>query len=695
MTDSQAHREIQLLDYWKVIVRRKWIVLIFGLVVMLTTAVLTMRQKKEYLATTTLHLDLSPPRVVDFEETNGPMGPRMMDYQAFYNTQFQIINSRTVKQGAIDRLRAKGYTDWDGTGDPVAAFSGNLQVNPVKDTRLVQIGYIHTDPNKAAEIANTVAQVYIEENMNRKVQTSQAADEWLTRQAQSWREKKRVSDMRLLEYKQKNDLMSLEEKSNVFQKNLSEIYDAYNRARADRIGAETEYKTLQEYLNKGQYDALISYFSTDIIKSLKEQYNDIDRQYQSLSERYLPKFPQMVRLDNERKTLQKKLQEEIARLVKGKEAEYVLRKNKEESLQSELTRAKNEASEVESKMVDAEELMNESDRNERFFKQLDKRQAEVNLVELLRTSPIEVIDSAIPPVGHVRPNLTLNLTLALVVSLTGGIGLAFSVEYLDKTFKSPDEVERFLDTPLLGIFPIIEQIPGGPNRDTYVYHNPKSAVAECCRSIRTNIMLGTNGKPVHSLLVTSASPREGKSTLVVSLGITMALNNSRTLLVDTDLRRPRLHHVFNRGLETGLTSLINETAGYDKAIFPTEVPNLFILPSGPIPANPSEMLGSPRMETILRELGEQFDMIIFDSPPCIPVTDAVVLSTKTDGVIFVIKQDSTAKDVALEARRRLGEISDNLIGCIVNNIDMERDSYGYRYYYYYHYYGEDSGQGPV
>lgn len=688
MAETTSLKELPLLDYWRTLVRRKWIILLFTVLVTGTAGVTTLRQPKEYLATTVLHIDMAPPRVMDWDES-ATNQPRAMEYQAFYNTQYQIINSQTVKARTLEQLKAKGYKDWDEAADPIAAFSSGMQLSPIKDTRLVSVGYIHHDPAKAAEIANTIAEVYMSENIDRKLRTAKRSEQWLETQAQQWLEKKLESDKQLVKYRKDNDLLAIADKNSLVQKNLTNIWDLYTQARTGRLAAENEFKLVDGLFRKGDQDSLISYFSTSTLNSLKDQYNQVDRTYQSLSERYLPKHPRMLQLDSERASLAQKLQEEVRRLVKGKEAEYQLLKSKEDSLKTEFDQAKELAANVEEKLVTAQQLGNESETNQRFYNALNKRQVETDLVSLLKNSNIEIIDEARAPVYPARPNLSLNLLLALMVGLGGGVALAFGVEYLDKTFKSPEEVESYLGIPLLGLLPVLQTETDGLKRDTFVYRNPKSTIAECCRSIRTRIVLGNPDRQPHTLLVTSASPREGKSTIVVSLGITMAQSNQRTLLVDTDLRRPRLHHVFGLTLDKGLTSILEKHMPYEEAVSPTEVPNLFILPSGPIPSNPSELLGSPRMEQVLRELQERFDFIIFDSPPCIAVTDAVVLATKTDGVIFVIKQGSTTKEAAREAHRRLGNIGENLLGCIMNNVDIERDAYGYRYYYY-HYYGEET-----
>lgn len=687
MSEISSLKEIPLMDYWRIVVRRRWVVVLFATLLAGTTTINTLRQPREYQASTVVHIDMAPPRVVDWDDA-ATVQPRGLEYQAFYNTQYQIINSRGVKANAITRLRSKGYHEWDSDKDPVASFSRNLVVTPVKDTRLVSIAYIHTDPDKAAEIANTVADVYIDENINRKLRTAQRAEAWLAEQAGSYVVRKKKADEDLLKYREDNQLLA--ERWSQVLKNLTSLNDQLTVAHAERLAAENEYKMVSELYRKGDLDPLISYFSTNTINSLKEQYNAVDRQYVALSARYLPRYPTMLQLDEERQTLLKKLKEELTRLVRGKEAEYTLRKNKEAAIEAEYEAGRADAAEVEKRLVGAQTLQNESETIDRIFKQLNKRQAETDLVSLLKNSNIEIIDQAFPPVSPSRPNVTLNVVLGLVLGLVGGIALAFGLEYLDKTFKSPDEVEQYLGVKLLGVLPILQNESGSETRDTFVFRNPNSTIAECVRSMRTKLMIGSADMGLHTVLVTSASPREGKSTVVVSLAITMALANQRTLIVDTDLRRPRLHHVFGVPLGKGVTSILDGTTTYEESILPTDVPNLFFLPAGPIPPNPAELMGGNQMEQLLAELERRFDFIVMDSPPCIAVTDAVVLGHKIDGVIFVIKQESTTKEAAREALRRLSDIRERLLGCVINQVDIDRNTYGYKYYYYYHAYGEEN-----
>lgn len=687
MSEISSLKEIPLMDYWRIVVRRRWVVALFATLLAGTTTINTLRQPREYQASTVVHIDMAPPRVVDWDDA-ATVQPRGLEYQAFYNTQYQIISSRGVKANAITRLRSKGYHEWDSDKDPVAAFTRNLVITPVKDTRLVSIGYLHTDPNKAAEIANTVADVYIDENINRKLRTAQRAEAWLAEQADEYVLRKKKADEDLLKYREDNELLA--ERWAQVLKNLTSLNDQLTAAHAERMAAENEYKLVAELYRKGDLDPLISYFSTNTINSLKEQYNAVDRQYVALSARYLPRYPTMLQLDEERQTLLKKLKEELTRLVRGKEAEFTLRKTKEDAVAAEYAAGRTDAADVEKRLVGAQTLQNESETIDRIFKQLNKRQAETDLVSLLKNSNIEIIDQAFPPVSPSRPNVTLNVVLGVVIGLVGGVALAFGLEYLDKTFKSPDEVEQYLGVRLLGVLPILQNEEESQKRDTFVFRNPNSTIAECVRSMRTKLMIGNADLGLHTVLVTSASPREGKSTVVVSLAITMALANQKTLIVDTDLRRPRLHHVFGVPLGKGVTSILDGSSTYEESILPTEVPNLFFLPAGPIPPNPAELMGGSQMELLLAELERRFDFIVMDSPPCIAVTDAVVLGHKIDGVIFVIKQESTTKEAAREALRRLSDIRERLLGCVINQVDIDRNTYGYKYYYYYHAYGEEN-----
>jgi capsular exopolysaccharide synthesis family protein len=300
-------------------------------------------------------------------------------------------------------------------------------------------------------------------------------------------------------------------------------------------------------------------------------------------------------------------------------------------------------------------------------------------------SNVRPLDPALVPGAPVYPNLRKNIVVASMLSLLLGLGLVFLIVLFDRSIKSTQDATQATGAPLLGIIPAIEESELAEstdnNRDLYVHKNPGSRVAECCRSLRTNIMFSAADRSLKTIVVSSANPREGKTTTVIYLGTTLAQSGARVLLIDTDMRRPRLHESTGVSRQTGLTNLIVGDHKIEDVVKTTEIPNLFVLPCGPLPPNPAELLMTQRFQTLLRELGERYDRIILDSPPLGIVTDAVVLSKHTDGVILVAKAGKTLRDDLRRASRHIRAVDGTILGTILNAIVPDQRS-GYYYSYY-------------
>jgi len=329
-----------------------------------------------------------------------------------------------------------------------------------------------------------------------------------------------------------------------------------------------------------------------------------------------------------------------------------------------------------------------------------KRQKEVDVTGLLRTNNIRMLDSALVPKYPSRPNRAQNIALAALVGLLLGMAFVVGLEFFDTTVKSQDDVEGFLGLPLLGILPSIPNIAveatprdNTVQRDLYVSANPKSSISECARAIRTSLLFSSPDRPFKVLLVASCGPREGKSTCAVSIGITMAQSGNRVLLVDGDLRRPRLHRTFGAPSQHGLSTLILGEATPEEAIKSTGVDQLYLLPAGPVPPNPAELLQSARYQEVIRDLSERFDRIIIDSPPVGVVTDALVMSAKADGVVVVLRAGVTPKKAAARGRRTLLDVKAHVYGAVLNDVDLGSRVGQYYYYYRYGYYPSDKYPG--
>jgi capsular exopolysaccharide synthesis family protein len=365
----------------------------------------------------------------------------------------------------------------------------------------------------------------------------------------------------------------------------------------------------------------------------------------------------------------------------------------EENLVKLLQGAKSEAFEVNKKEMDYKRLFRDDENNARLYELVLKRLKDIDLSGLLKANNVYKLDAALVPGGPIKPRVSMNIMLGALLGLLGGLVLAFFLEYQDSTISTQEELERILQIGTLGLVPTIKAGEHAENvvRDQWVQSQPKSSVAECCRIIRTNLnFLGTE-RPLKTILVTSSGPQEGKTTSLVNVAITMAQGDKKVLLIDTDLRRPRLHRTFGVGNDVGVTSLIAEGGDVEAAIKPTNVPGLYLLPCGPIPPNPAELLHTERFKKILEDVQGKYDRVMLDSPPVGAVSDALVLSGLVDGVVVVLKAFQSDRALAKHTLRALRDVKAKILGGILNNVDLDKKQYGYYQGYYYgygKYYGE-------
>jgi polysaccharide biosynthesis transport protein len=310
-----------------------------------------------------------------------------------------------------------------------------------------------------------------------------------------------------------------------------------------------------------------------------------------------------------------------------------------------------------------------------------QRLKETGVTGMLQMSNVRVLDRAEPPDRPVKPRSVRNLALAVLLGLAGGVGLAFLLETLDTSISTREQIEERLGLPFLGIIPKIEAEPGAKPELT-VFSSPTSAAAECLRSIRTNLLFMSPEKPLRTMLVTSSGPSEGKTTTAAALAATMAGGGNRVLLVDADMRRPRVHKVFGMQSGTGLSALILGEGTLEQAISRTAIPNLDVLPCGPVPPNPAELLHTAAFAKLLAQMAGTYDRVVIDSPPAGVVADAIVISTHVDGTLMVLKAGQTSRDAAVRTARSLHAVKARLFGAVLNDLDLEDRRYGQYYYYY-------------
>ena len=717
----QEEKEVHLRDYWKVIQKRRWIVIAFFLIVLIATAVGTFTMEPVYRGTATIQINKENPQIVDFKEVFA-VNTMDMDY---YQTQYKILESRTLARRVVQALKLSEHPEfqpkppttleqWKSNlwgslsgifGSPgtetsedgeeaslVSHFLARLKIEPIRNSRLVKIHFNSNSPPLSARVSNSLATAYIQQNLEARFVSTEQAKEWLGRQLEDLKAKVERADEDLQAFGSQHDIISLDEKENVTMQRLTELNETLTKAEAERMAKEALYKQTQAR----NFDSFPSILENKLIQELKQAYIQLEAQYMKLSETFKPEYPEMVRLKNQMEVLQKRLNSEIDKMVLGIRSDYESSLRKEALLRQAFQQQKAKALEMKEKGIQYNILKREADTNRELYKGLLMRMKEAGVSAGITASNIQIVDPAELPAFPYKPNTRQNLLLAAVVGLFLGVGLAFFFEYLDNTIKTPEDLEQWARLPSFGMVPEIST-NGGRGRlgkgiscpvELVTYGHPKSMLSEAYRSIRTSILLSSSDGPAKMIAITSPNLGEGKTTTVINTAIALSQTGARVLIIDADMRKPRVHKIFNHENGKGLSTFLSRHGHLVSIIKKSEVPNLFYIPAGPIPPNPSELLGSSLFKKMLGVLEARFDHILVDSPPVLGFADAVVLSSSVNGVILTVLGGKTPRWSLQRAKEALQQTQTKILGVVINRVDIRRSDYGY-YHQYHSYYGEE------
>jgi succinoglycan biosynthesis transport protein ExoP len=734
--DQDTEEQIHLRDYLRVIQKRRWTVITVFAIIVITVAIHAFTATPIYEATTRLIIDKENPNVVSIQE--------VMAFDAsgtdYYQTQYRIIESRTVAREVIrrcnldkseeffpkpkddvisnlkrsiketlsfwkDSIDSLLRTGEEATSKKTAGYAPDsplvqdfierIEVTPIRNSRLVDVNFQAKDPALAATILNTLANAYIDQNLETKLRAVQDAVTWLHSRIEEERTKVEKSEQALLRYKEKHSIVTdfSSDVENITAQKLAQLNTQVVEVESERVEAETRYKQAMALSsNPDMLDSITEVLNNELILQIKAMEVELYKRMSELSKRYGQKHPQMVAIESELKTLNKRKIQEVNRVITSLKNEYQVVLAKENSLKAALARQKKDSLELNQKAIKYGVLRREAESARHMYDLLIKRFKETSLTEDMKTGNIRIIDRAEVPKDPVKPRKKLNIFLAIILGLFMGVGLAFFFEYLDNTIKNPEDVKEHLNIPYLGLTPLFSTENKWNKKDDtsaelVTFNYPKSTASESYRGIRTNIRFSSAESVPKVILITSAGPQEGKSITAANLAVTMAQAESKVIILDCDMRKPKMHKIFGITKEHGISNLLVGTSDVGGAIIHTRVPNLDIIPSGPIPPNPSELLGSTRMARLLNALRKEYAHILIDSPPSIAVTDAVLLSKSADGVILVISAGHTAREIVKNSVAQFGAVSASILGAVLNGVDMSRDGYHYQYYYYY--YSED------
>jgi capsular exopolysaccharide synthesis family protein len=712
-------------DYLRVLFKRRWVAAPGFLLVFLTGAIGSIRSVPIYEAQTQLLIEKDARRVTTINTVLD--GVEGFENDDFYPTQYKILQSRALALETALALEKTGKPEHEPESSGGFAFSlsglvgavsskvssagktakapvaqaavpvdeprsqsnkinsilGKLSVVPIPRSRLVDLKFRSPDPEFAAAAANELAAQYILQALRFRTGASKEANDWLTKQLDEQKKKVEESDAALQRYKETHNAVSTDDKQNVVVQAYTTLASQLTQAKIDVFTKEEAYNQVLSLQKEGvAIDALPAIRTNEAVARVKTSITQWEQKDAELAgKNLLPQSPQRLQVADQIKTLNKNLAEEVAKAVGNVRAEFQAAQVKEQSLERDLAQKKTEVTGLERKALEYAVLEREAQGNQTLYKNLSERSKESGVSGEFRGSNIQIVDKAEVPRAPVLPQIKRDLMVAAFGGALLAIALAFGFEYIDSRIKTPDEVKAYLELPCLGMVPVVP-IKNQHGETPLLNGEASPAFSEAIRAVRTAVLFASADDGARSIVVTSTGPHEGKTLVASSLAIALAQTGQRTIVMDADMRRPRMHEALGRSQEPGLSNLLVGEAVLTDAVRTTTVQNLWILAAGHIPPNPAELLGSRKYDDLLAELKRRFDWVVIDAPPVMPVTDAALLAHTAGGVLFVIGAEMTPRQSAAAALEQLRSANAKFLGAVLNRVHIERHAYYYSAYYH-------------
>lgn len=698
---------ISLREYWDVIVRRRWTVLTCFAIVVVAMMTATFLTTKIYRASLTLQIEQLEAKVTGLQGESANGSP--YESQDFLQTQYELLKSETLAQRVIEQLNLvaaprkneksgswldnlfKKESDTPEEAKPeetetetetglMSGLPGELTIAPVRNSRLVRVHFDSPQPETSARIANAIAVAFINLSLERRMEATSYARSFLQERLAQIKVKLEDSEKELNTYARREGIIKPDEKQqNPDAQALGEFTTALAKVQGERIRAEALYQQAKA----GDTAALHAFVDSQLIKEYKTRQAKLEGDYQEGLKTYKPGYPKMQQIESQINEVQAKIEQETKAALSALKANYEAALSQENQLNAKLKESKLTVLGGQDRSFQYNLLKREVDTNRQLYDSLLQRYKEIGVTSGVGVNNISVVDRAKVPKFPFKPSLMRNLMIAIFLGLAAGIALAFLLEHLDDTIKTPEDMEKLLGLAVLGIIPIVKTT-GNTELALTENADPHSAFAEAYRSLRTNLQFSTPEGMPKVLLVTSTTIGEGKSTTALSLATHIAHTGKSVLVIDCDLRKASLHRKFNTPNDTGLTNYLAGKAQPVEITRGCHVPRLYLITSGPLPPNPAELLGSAKMLALLNLATEKFDQIIIDGPPVLGLADAPLLGSLAEATILVVQCGGTSKQFAQSAVKRLHSTRTRLIGGLLTKADLNNRSYGYYSYHYKH-----------
>ena len=701
----------RLLDHWRVVIKHKWIVVISLVLILIGSAIVSLRTIPLYRAEGQIMISRENPNPLGFKDSSTNDEDSSVDVELL--TQVTILKSPALALEAMRQLQSGGELKAP-TSNPDAdtripltgsaqlterekaqlasTFQQGLAVGVIPGTRVIQITYTSPKPDVAAAAVNALINAYITQNLrSRFEETNQAAD-WLAKQLSDLQLKVEISEEKLVRYQKEHGIVGTDDKQNIITAKLQDLNKQLTDAEADRIQKQAIYQLTLS----GDPESVSTVSQDTFLQALRSQQADLKNQLAQDSVQLGSAYPKVVELRNRMQQVNETIDAEVKKTTSRIHNDYVGAIGREKMLRQAFEQQKEEASELNQNAIEYTLLKRDADSNRELYDSLTQKLKEASLSAGLSSTNVHIVDPARPPLKPFVPDILRNVEVGLLLGLTCGIALAFVFEGLDTTVRNPDQVEAIADSPALANIPLMKMISAGNKNKAMMtsgaqrtgeiavltYSRPKSEIAEAYRALRTSILLSMPDTPPQLILVTSPLPEDGKTTTSINCAIVMAQEGRRVLLVDADLRCPSISKTLGINARAGLSTILAGDAPPESLICPSpQLPNLFVLPSGPVPPRPSELINSTRMKALLAQWRTMFDHVIIDTAPILAVSEVTRLSVETDAVILVIRSGRTGKAALRRSVELLARVKAKLLGVVFNGFDStSMDHYHYSYY---------------